>query len=102
MKTLLLLFTVASLAFGKNTQETITMTASFDGFEDGYYYFTDEDDINFYFESIDEEVIEKYNLKDSSYIGKSFEVTYKMELKMDDNNEEYESFTIIKLTIIEE
>ena len=44
----------------------------------------------------------KYNLKDSSYIGKSFEVTYKMELKMDDNNEEYESFTIIKLTIIEE
>ena len=103
MKTLIVLFTIVSLAFSKNTQETIKMNASFDGFEEGFYYFTDqEDDNNFYFETINKEAAEKYDLKGNQFIGKSFEVTYKIDSKIDENDEEYESFTIVKLNLIEE
>lgn len=102
MKTIIVLLTIVSLAFGKNTQESITMNATFDGVEDGFYYFTDEDDNNFYFETINEESLETYKLSDEEFIGKSFKVTYKIENKTDENGDEYESFAIIKLTIIEE
>lgn len=102
MRTLLVLFTIVSLSFGKNTQETITMNASFDGYEDGFYYFTDEEDNNFYFETINKESLEKFKLSGDDFIGRSFEVTYKIETKTDESDEEYESFSIVQLILIEE
>ncbi|SNR67289.1 hypothetical protein [Lutibacter flavus] len=102
MKTLLVLFTIVSLSFGKNTQETITMNASFDGYEDGFYYFTDEEDNNFYFETVNKESLEKYKLSGEEFIGRSFEVTYKIETKTDEFEEQYESYSIVKLILIEE
>jgi hypothetical protein len=102
MKTLIVLFTIASLAFGKNTQESITMNATFDGFDDGFYYFTDEEDTNFYFETINAESLKQYELSDEDFIGKSFKVTYKIENKTDESGDLYESYAILKLSIIEE
>ena len=102
MKAIILLFTFVSLGFTKISQETETMKASFDGFEEGYYYFTDEDDNNFYFETINKEASEKYNLLEDEFIGESFEVTYIIETKTDENDNEYESYTIVKLKLIEE
>tara|TARA_R110001583_G_scaffold69109_2_gene196112 strand:+ start:2626 stop:2937 length:312 start_codon:yes stop_codon:yes gene_type:complete len=102
MKTLIVLFTIVSLAFGKNTQEPITMNVTFDGFDDGFYYFTDEEDNNFYFETINEESLEKYKLSDEEFIGKSFKLTYKVENKTDENGDLYESFAILELIIIDE
>lgn len=102
MKTLIVLFTIVSLAFGKNTQESITMNATFDGFEDGFYYFTDEEENNFYFETINKESLEQYNLSEEDFIGKYFKVTYKIENKTDENGDLYESYAILNLIIIEE
>ena len=102
MKAIILLFTLASLGFTKKSQELLTMKASFDGYEDGFYYFTNEEDDNFYFETVSKEASEKYDLLKEDFIGKTFEVSYKIETKTDENNDEYESYIIVKLQLIEE
>lgn len=101
-KLMILLFAIASFAFVKQPEEKMTIKATFDGFEEGYYYFTDEEENNFYFETISKEALEKYNLLKREFIGESFEVTYKVETKKDEYNEEYESYSIIDLKLIEQ
>ncbi|MEX1383372.1 hypothetical protein [Lutibacter sp.] len=101
-KLMILLFTMASLAFVNQQEEKITIKATFDGFEEGIYYFTDEEDESFYFETISKEALAKYNLLKEEFIGESFEVTYKIETKTDEYEEEYESYTIVKLKLIEQ
>lgn len=98
---MILLFTIASFAFVNKQEETITIKATFDGFEEGIYYFTDEEDTSLYFETINEESIEKYNLLEEKFIGESFEITYKIETKIDEYDEEYEALSIVKLKLIE-
>lgn len=99
---MILLFTMASLAFVKQQEDTITIKATFDGFEEGVYYFTDEEDNSFSFETISKETLEKYNLLKEEFIGESFEVTYKIETKTDEYDDEYEAYAIVKLKLIEE
>ena len=101
-KIMILLFTIASFAFVNQQEEKLTIKATFDGFEEGIYYFTDEDDESFYFETISKESLAKYNLLKEEFIGESFEVTYKIDTKKDEYNEEYESYVIVKLKLIEQ
>ena len=101
-KLMILLFTMASFAFVNQQEEKLTIKATFDGFEEGIYYFTDEEDNSFYFESVSKEAIEKYNLLKEEFLGEMFKVTYKIETKTDEYDEEYESYAIIKLELIEE
>lgn len=101
MKALLTFFTIISLAFGKNDQEVFTMKAVFDGFEDDTYYFTDSEDETYYIQEVSAEVSKIYDLKDVKYNGKTFNVTYETQKRMDDSNEPYEVFVITKLTLIE-
>lgn len=102
MKTLFVLFTIVSLAVGKNSNVPVTMNATYDGFDDGFYYFTDDNEIGFYFDAINEESLRKYKLLDEDLIGESFRITYKIENKKDKNGKMYQSFIIIKLIIIED
>jgi len=101
-KIMILLFTIASFAFVNQQKEELTIKATFDGFEEGIYYFTDEEDESFYFETISKEATAKYNLLKEEFIGESFEVTYKIDTKKDEYNEEYESYVIVKLKLIEQ
>jgi hypothetical protein len=45
-------------------------------------------------------VLEKYDLKSEKYVGEKFNTTYKIEIKKDDDDEEYETWTILKLELI--
>ena len=101
-KLMILLFTIASFAFVNQQEEKLTLKATFDGFEEGIYYFTDEEDNSFYFETISKEAIAKYNLLKEEFIGESFEITYKIETKTDEYDEEYEAYAIVKLKLIEQ
>ena len=47
MKTMLILFTMATLAFAKQTEELTTIKATFDGVENEIYYFFDEEVCHF-------------------------------------------------------
>ncbi|MDO9274821.1 MAG: hypothetical protein Q7T92_04630 [Lutibacter sp.] len=96
MKTLITLFALLSLFFVKG-QETLTIKATFNGHEEGFYYFTDENDYSFFFEGIEAAATEKYNLTDNRYIGKKFNVTYKVETTKGEYGEEYYASIIVDL-----
>ena len=101
MKALLTLFTIFSLAFAKNDQEVITMTAVFDGYEDETYFFTDSDDETYYIQEVSAEVSKIYDLQDIKYNGKTFKVTYETQKRLDENKEPYEVFVVTKLVLVE-
>ncbi|MFD0760460.1 hypothetical protein ACFQZW_00025 [Lutibacter aestuarii] len=101
MKTLLTIVAFISLITVKNTQDNLTVKAAFDGFEEGYYYFSDTDDNTYSFEEINEETSKKYNLTEEKYIGKNFKITYKIVTKTDEYDEEYEAYVIVNLEMEE-
>jgi hypothetical protein len=94
-----ILFIVNSLAVSIN--EPITITADYEGVDDGIYYFSEGEDFNTYaFKYIDDEASKKYNLEDRKLIGESFKIVYTSEKFLDDENEEYEELTIMEITLI--
>ena len=63
------IFMLVNIGFN---QEIKTLTATFDGYEEGVYYFTKEE-IDFYdFEKINVEVLKKFDLKSKEYQNKKF------------------------------
>jgi len=103
MKALITLFTLVSLFTVKQETETITINATFDGYEDETYYFTDDEDETYYFQGVEvlDEASKKYDLKDPIYNGKSFKVSYQIQSKLDENKQPYEEYIIVKLQIKE-
>lgn len=101
MKAIILFFTMVSFAFVNQTEEITTIKATYDGYDEGTYYFTDEDENNYYFDSIEPEALKKYDLTDEEFIGKTFNVTYKVVTKTDEFDEEFDSFVIVKLQLVE-
>lgn len=99
MKTLFItLFTVVTLALNVQTT-TETMTATFTGFSEGTFYFEDSDELVHTFDYIDVEPTKKYNLlRDKSFEGKIFKVTYKSTESV---NEEGEDYTVNAVTDLE-
>lgn len=85
-------------------QTNKTVTAKFDGYEDGIYTFSNGEDEVYDFERIDAEILKTFNLKTDKYVNKKFKVTYKEEVfKGNDGeeDEEYEIWTIVKLELVE-
>lgn len=101
MKTILLgLFSMVVLnSFGQE-QQNKTVTAVFVGYEDGIYYFSNDEDDSYDFEKIDAKVLKTFNLNDKKYLNKKFKITYKEEKVEDENEEEYEIWVIVKLELI--
>ncbi|WP_299096604.1 hypothetical protein [Winogradskyella sp.] len=92
----------------KQEQETVTVIATFDGYEeeDGYAFLVqgeddDEDEDIMYFSEVTPEVLKAVNLKSDSLIGERFQITYKTETYEDEDEygykETYEKYTIIKI-----
>ncbi len=70
--------------------ELETLIATYKGYNDVGYSFTYydellEDEVEFIFEKISEELLKKYNLNDDRYVGKMFEIT--IEYIYDDKEE---------------
>jgi hypothetical protein len=97
--TTILLFALAMMSSVIATKHTEELKLTYDGYEDGVYYFS-EDDNSYEFQNIEPKVLEKYDLKSEKYVGEKFNTTYKIEIKKDDDDEEYETWTILKLELI--
>ncbi|MFD0862046.1 hypothetical protein ACFQ1M_07490 [Sungkyunkwania multivorans] len=102
MKTLLITLLMFNLAIAPGEgQETVTVLLSFDGYEEGVYYFTDEDENSYEFEEIESKASARFDLTDEKYKGKIFKVTYKVMTEIDELEEEYDSYVIVDLKLAE-
>ncbi|WP_158974160.1 hypothetical protein [Cellulophaga sp. L1A9] len=101
MKTLAISILLLVTSFLKTNQEATTITVTYEGVDDGIYYFSSEEDFNTYaFKNIEERAGAKYNMADRKLIGTDFEVTYTSEEFQDEENEAYEVLTITDLKLI--
>lgn len=55
------------------------VTATFDGAEGNYYFFTDSNNKALQFEDVVEKVKKSYDLINGDYVGKEFNINYKGE-----------------------
>lgn len=102
MKTLFIsLFVSVSVMTNIVSQDTEKITASFDTYEDGVYYFVDADGYTIMFNHISKEAKTRYDLTSDDFIGKSFEITYFSENEMDEFDEEISVQTIVSLKLLE-
>lgn len=91
IKTVFILFTIASLSFTtKNTLTTtaIKVVATYQGFDEDGYTFTfvndDEDEEVVTFVSVSDALLKKYDLKDVKFIDQEFEITYDYHVSEDE------------------
>jgi hypothetical protein len=98
MKTLITLFALLCFISVKS-QETLSIKAIFFGYEEGFYYFTDYNDNSFFFEGADAAAKEKFDLTKNNFIGKKFNVTYKVETTKGEYGEEYYASIIMDLVL---
>lgn len=96
MKIFITLFILISMVLSEN-QENKTIKATFFGHEEGFYYFTDYNDNSFFFEGVEAAAKEKFDLTKESFIGKKFNITYKVETTKGEYGEEYYASIIIDL-----
>tara|TARA_R110000868_G_scaffold112281_2_gene302480 strand:- start:48 stop:356 length:309 start_codon:yes stop_codon:yes gene_type:complete len=102
MKSILIVLFVALTSFSSvYCQDAEKMNGTFVSYEDGVYVFTDKDGYNVEFTNVAEEVSNKYNLTDKTYIGKQFIITFIVETEMDELDEEIQVSTIIALLMPE-
>jgi len=103
MKTLgILLFVwITSIGSIEKDQETVTIQATFDGYTEGIYSFTENDELLYEFQKIEDAASTKYDLTEDQYIGKTFNVTYTIETEIDNDDEEYQVYSIVDLKLVE-
>ncbi|TYA74927.1 hypothetical protein [Seonamhaeicola marinus] len=81
-----------------------TVEASFDYIdEDGTLYFTENNEKQepYEFERIDDKVLKVFNLRDKKFVGKVFNVTYRIETEKDELGQEYYVWVIVQLELVE-
>ena len=103
MKTLfiLLLVWITTMSSIERDQQTATIKATFDGYTEGVYSFTENDELLYEFQKIEDAASMKYDLTDDQYIGKNFNVTYTIETEVDNDDEEYQVYSIVDLKLDE-
>jgi uncharacterized cupredoxin-like copper-binding protein len=100
MKTITIITSILLFLFAP-VDKTKTIEATYDGYEDGTYYFTDSNDDLFEFQQVEKAVLKEFDLMSNTFENKKFKVTYKtVEEEVDD--EEYTSYVITALTLIKE
>ncbi|RMB63367.1 hypothetical protein EAX61_02955 [Dokdonia sinensis] len=91
MKTLILIFSIFTLGFTteelSRNDEINVETFIYDGFEGGYYFFTDTSRKAVILEADNETTINKNLLQRDDAIGKRFEVRYKKNKQQDDSSQ---------------
>lgn len=94
-----LLFTLALFLGQRPAVEHIT--AVFDGASEGIYYFTADDGMDYGFDEVAEDVTTKFPLEDGPYVGKTFWVTFRIEVRTDADEMDYESYILTDLELLD-
>lgn len=101
MKTIFLMFlSLATLLEVPTTQESI-VEATFNGYVEDLYDFTDADGSTYGFAEIEPSAAQKYDLDSTDSVGKLFRVTYKVDTAIDEDEEEYDILVIVDLKVLE-
>lgn len=102
MKTVLLamLLTASSIS-NLMVQETEKTIATYVGYEDSLYSFTDKDGYSIEFNHISDEAQKAYGLTDKKYVGKLFQITYVSETETDELDEDITVNSIVALKYLE-
>ncbi len=99
MKTLFIaLFAFINISVNVTTE---TVEATYDGFEEETYYFSDEDEITHSFDSVSKEAASQYDLMDATYKGKKFKITYVTTTEVNEDDEEYDAHHITELEMLD-
>ena len=90
MKSILFILCLFGLAIftTQNYQETERLRATFVEYVNDTYYFTDKDDYSHEFQQIEKDVLDTYNLKDDSFKGKRFVITYHTDTAEDEEGDD--------------
>ncbi|WP_299212185.1 hypothetical protein [uncultured Dokdonia sp.] len=91
MKIFILLFCINFISFTPinnnadviSNDEIYEAKAIFDGYEGGYYFFTNEDETALQFESKDHPLLTDEKFKNGEFIGKSFTIVLKKNTDKD-------------------
>ena len=98
MKSILVVLFVAFTSLSSvYCQDAEKMNGAFVSYEDGVYVFTDKDGYNAEFTNVSDEVSQKYDLTNKTYIGKQFIITFIVDTEMDEFDEEIQVSTIVDL-----
>ncbi|WP_222984975.1 hypothetical protein [Flagellimonas meishanensis] len=99
MKTLLITlgFALASLI----NQDVEKMVGTYDGTDNGSFFFTDDEGDTLEFEQIEEEILEKFDLTSEAFMGRNFEISYITEIISDDDEEEIYISKIVNLKLLD-
>lgn len=79
------------------SQDAEKMDATYVGYEDGVYVFTDNDGYRAEFSTISDEASKRYDLTDPMYVGKQFILTFTVDTELDEDDEEVQVSTIVTL-----
>ena len=91
---LLCVLSVSLFSFKSITQDTVTAMANYDGFEYDMYSFTipakndDEADEIIAFNDVPEAILKEFDLKSDELVGVDFEITYKVVVDEDVEEDE--------------
>ncbi|MER3374607.1 MAG: hypothetical protein RIM83_08210 [Allomuricauda sp.] len=100
MKTAIILMTLI-FSWMTVSQENM-ITATYDGLEEGSYYFTDEEGNTHSFQGMEDSVMESYDLSNESLVGRMFKISYRIEEELDvETDETYDNYIIVKLSPIQ-
>ena len=98
MKTIFIaLFTVVTIALNVQTDN---VTATFTGYSDGTFYFEDADELTHSFDAISEAAAKQYDLTTDAYQGKTFKISFTSASEINEDDEEYEVFSITALELV--
>jgi hypothetical protein len=80
-------------------KETRTERASFDTFHDGYFTFILESNEAIVFEEVNRLILEKYDLRNTEFRGKKFDITFSENIE-DLDDEDFVIYRLEKLNQI--
>ncbi|WP_420573654.1 hypothetical protein [Kordia sp.] len=100
MKTITIIISTVAVFFMTTYQNT-TVEATYDGYEDGVYYFTDSNDETLEFQEVDKNVLKVYDLMSKKFENKNFNVTYKTVEEEDEEGDSYTTYVITALKLTE-
>lgn len=96
----ILLFALMTMSNTIAPKQTEVLKATYDGYEDEIYYFSNEED-TYEFKNIDSKILKTFDLTSEKFEGQDFNITYKVEKTVDEDDEETEMWIISKLELIE-
>ena len=90
-------FAQESLKSVAQQADTETITATYIGSQDGEYHFA-EGETKMVFQSLDPAITKTMKMDDAKLKGQIFNVTYTSEMEENENGEEVETLTIVKIS----